>query len=181
MKKIRTSLLGLLLLIGLNNCVSNPEATQANYDRMNQQDLCMSYLYYDWMNIYQSYRAEAIRKRGIDCRPYVEMAAYKYNRDRAAWNSMYRAIDSLGTVGNTQSSSSSSTGKSLSTSITRVCYYDGMSGPSALTISAGSICPITHSHNISGMTKVCNYPYAMGGPKAMTWSTMKNCPLSYPY
>ena len=96
MKKIRLKLLGLFLLIGLSNCVSNPEATQASFDKMHKQDLCMDYLYYDWMNIYQSYRAEAIKKRNIDCRPYIEIAAYKYKRDRAAWDEMYRAVEALG-------------------------------------------------------------------------------------
>ncbi len=82
-------------------------------------------------------------------------------------------------TGNTGSTYSSS-GTSLSSGFTKVCYYDGMSGPSALTVFANSICPLSHSHNISGMTKVCNYPNAMGGPKAITISTMRNCPLNYP-
>ena len=177
MKKFHATLLGLFLLIGLNNCVSNPEATQASFDRKNKQDLCMDYLYYDWMNIYQSYRATAIKKRNIDCRPYVEMAAYKYNRDRAAWDTMYRAVDALGTVGSTQQTYSSGTS---STGFTKVCYYQSAMGNSALTISSLSICPISHTPNISGYTKVCNYPNAMGGAKALTIKQLSICPINYP-
>ena len=165
-------------MIGLNGCVSNPAETQARFDRMNQQDLCMDYLYYDWMNIYQQYRENSIIKRQIDCRPYVEMAAYKYQRDRAAWNAAYGALGVLSNPGG--STSYGSSGTSLSSGFTKVCYYDGMSGPSALTVLSTSICPLSHSHNISGMTKICNYPNAMGGPKAITISTMSMCPLNYP-
>ena len=178
MRKICKVLFGFFLLIGLNNCVSNPEATQARFDGKNVQDLCMDYLYYDWMNIYQSYRAEAIKKRGIDCRPYVEMAAYKYNRDRAAWDTMYRAVDALGAPKKTNQSTYSS--GTTSNGFTKVCYYNGMNGPSALTVSSLAICPLSHSHSVTGMTKVCNYPNGLGGPKAITISTMRNCPLTYP-
>ena len=178
MKNILSIIFGSFLMIGLNGCVSNPAETQARYDRMNQQDLCMDYLYYDWMNIYQQYRENSIIKRQIDCGPYVEMAAYKYQRDRAAWNAAYGALGVLSNPGG--STSYGSSGTSLSSGFTKVCYYDGMSGPSALTVLSTSICPLSHSHNVSGMTKICNYPNAMGGPKAITISTMSMCPLNYP-
>jgi len=178
MKKILGAVFGSLLLVGLNSCVSNPEATQAQYDNYSEQDLCMGYLYYDWMNIYQQYRANAIKKRGIDCRPYVEMAAYKYKRDRAAWDTMYRAVDSLGTSRRTTQSSSSTGTRSIG--FTKVCYYEGTGGQSALTVLSTSICPLSHSHNVAGFTKVCNYPNAMGGPKAITYPSLSICPMSYP-
>jgi len=120
----------------------------------------------------------AIKKRGIDCRPYVEMAAYKYNRDRAAWDTMYRAVDALGAPKKTNQSTYSS--GTTSNGFTKVCYYNGMNGPSALTVSSLAICPLSHSHSVTGMTKVCNYPNGLGGPKAITISTMRNCPLTYP-
>ena len=45
--------------------------------------------------------------------------------------------------------------------------------------SATSICPLTHSSNITGFTKVCNYPNAIGGPKAITVSSTAICPIKY--
>ncbi len=81
---------------------------------------------------------------------------------------------------NTNTTNTTSYGTSLSTGFTKVCYYDGVGGPSALTVSSTSICPLTHSHNISGFTKICHYPKAMGGPKALTVPSTSICPLSYP-
>ena len=72
-----------------------------------------------------------------------------------------------------------STGTSLSTGFTKVCYYDGIGGPSALTVSSTSICPLTYSNNISGFTKICHYPNEIGGPKALTVSSTSICPLTY--
>ena len=72
-----------------------------------------------------------------------------------------------------------STGTSLSTGFTKVCYYNGVGGQSAITVASTSICPITNSSNVSGFTKVCNYPNAMGGPKALTVSSTSICPIKY--
>ena len=181
MKSVVSILLSTFLLVGLNGCVSNPEATQAEFDQRSPQRLCMHYLTTDGLNIYRPYSKRAIIKRNIDCRPYAEMARIAYENERAMWNSLYGAVGALDTaLGTNQSSTYSSSGTSLSSGYTKVCRYDGMSGPSALTVLANSICPLSHSHNISGMTKICNYPNAMGGPKAITVSTMDSCPLNYP-
>ena len=180
MNKFYSAVFGIFLLLGLSNCISNPEATQADYDRGTPESLCMHYLTTDALNIYRPYSRRAIIKRNIDCTPYVAMARLSYERERAMWNDLYGLVDALGSTGTNQSTSYSSTGKSLSSGFTKVCSYHGIGGPSALTVPANSICPMSHSHNISGMTKVCNYPYAMGGPKAITVSTMRNCPLNYP-
>jgi len=91
---MRLSLI-ILIAILLNGCVSNPIETQAKFDKKSETDLCMDYLYYDWMNVYQKYRAEAIRKKQIDCRPYIEMAAIKYKKDKIALQNLYNAIDTL--------------------------------------------------------------------------------------
>ena len=73
-----------------------------------------------------------------------------------------------------------STGYSTSTGFTKVCYYNGVGGQSAITVPSTSICPLTHAHNVSGFTKICSYPNAMGGPKALTVSSTSICPLTYP-
>ena len=149
MKKLLGAIFGSLLLVVLNSCVSNPEATQAQFDKYSEKDLCMGYLYYDWMNIYQQYRANAINKRGIDCRPYVEMAAYKYKRDRAAWDAMYRAVDSLGTPrGSTQSSSSSSSSfkREEINGTTKICYYQTLNGVKAYNTTSTTLCPMSYPY-----------------------------------
>ena len=156
MSKIYTALLGLFLFVVLNACVSNPEATQAEYDRGTPESLCMHYLTTDALNIYRPYSKRAIIKRNIDCRPYVGMARLSYERERAMWNDLYGLLDALGSTGNNQSTSYSSSGNSLSSVFTKVCRYHGISGPSALTVPSTSICPYSHTHNISGMTKVCS-------------------------
>ena len=78
------------------------------------------------------------------------------------------------------SNTSTKSGTSLSTGFTKVCYYDGVGGPSALTVRSTSICPLTYSHNVSGFTKICHYPKAMGGPKALTVPSTSICPINYP-
>lgn len=65
------------------------------------------------------------------------------------------------------------------TGITKVCYYDGIGGPSALTVPSSSICPLNHK-KMSGFTKICEYPNSIGGPKALTVPSTSICPVSYP-
>ncbi|MDA9654372.1 hypothetical protein N9T13_02060 [Candidatus Pelagibacter sp.] len=38
---------------------------------------------------------------------------------------------------------------------------------------------ILNYSNITGFTKVCNYPNAIGGPKAITVSSTSICPIKY--
>ena len=148
MKIILAAVFGSLLLVGLNSCVSNPEETQASFDRESDMDLCVGYMYYDWMNIYQQYRARAIQKRNIDCRPYVEIAARKYNMDRAAWNSLYEAVDSLNTSGaTTQSSSNNQKGflqGETKDRFIKICYYRGVRGTYTLNIKVTELCPLMY-------------------------------------
>ena len=177
MRTIISIVCGSFLLALLNGCVMSREEAAAYYGGFSDQELCMSYLTADPINIYQSDRRAEINKRRLDCSPWSEMARLKYQQERAAWDAAYGIVGALGNSGG--STSYSSSGTSLSSGFTKVCYYDGMSGPSALTVLSTSICPLSHSHNISGMTKVCNYPNAMGGPKAITVSTMHGCPLNY--
>ena len=89
------------------------------------------------------------------------------------------ALISLGQALSTPTPTTS-TGYSTSTGFTKVCYYNGVGGRSAITVPSTSICPLTYSHNISGFTKVCHYPNAFGGPKALTVKSPSICPLTYP-
>jgi len=72
MKKI----LGLLIVcLMLSNCAPSEKSineTRIKYNRQSPYELCMNYLSLPDWNQWQTYRAEAIEKRGIDCSPWYE-------------------------------------------------------------------------------------------------------------
>ena len=95
------------------------------------------------------------------------------------WQDISRGLNDLNNAlygGNNTSSSYSN--NSANTGFTKVCYYNGIGGQSALTVSSVSICPLTHTPRISGFTKVCTYN-TIGGRKALTVSSTSICPLTY--
>ena len=142
------------------------------YDAMPATKLCMDYYSYPDYNIWQSDRAASIRRRGLDCTPYMAEGLAKRRRDEA--------LISLGQALSTPTPTpGTSTGFSTATGLTKVCYYNGPSGQTAITVPRVSICPITHSHNIAGLTKVCTYNTATG-QKALTVSRVSICPIVYP-
>ena len=157
-----------IIFFGLNGCMTAQEAAM-KYDAMPASKLCYDYYNVPEYNIWQSDRAASIRRRGLDCSPYMAKAI----RDK-------RITEGLLTLGQALSTPTPTPSTSTSMGFTKVCYYDGAGGPAALTVRATSICPITYSHNISGFTKICHYPNAMGGPKAITVKSHSICPLRYP-
>mgnify|MGYP001485014516 CR=1 FL=1 len=95
------------------------------------------------------------------------------------WQDLSRGLNDINNaLYGTNNTSSSYSNNSTNTGFTKVCYYNGVGGQSAITVPSTSICPLTHTHNISGFTKICSYPNAMGGPKALTVSSTSICPLS---
>ena len=95
------------------------------------------------------------------------------------WQDISRGLNDLNNAlygGNNTSSSYSN--NSANTGFTKVCYYNGIGGQSALTVSSVSICPLTHTPRISGFTKVCTYN-TIGGQKALTVPSVSICPLTY--
>ena len=111
--------------------------------------------------------------RGIDCSKYAAQAQAKIQSDQALMNALVILNQSLNTP-----TTSNSYGNSLSTGFTKVCYYNGPGGQSALTVPSVSICPLTHTPSISGFTKVCTYN-TIGGQKALTVPSVSICPLTY--
>ena len=158
-------------LINLNACLSTQEAA-AQYDSWSEELLCTSYYANESYNWYQPDRLASIQRRGLDCSPYAAAGLRKRNT--------LRALEAGANALSQPSNTSTKSGTSLSTGFTKVCYYDGVGGPSALTVRSTSICPLTYSHNISGFTKICHYPKAMGGAKALTVPSTSICPISYP-
>ncbi len=175
MKRFLTLAFSVFALVNLSGCMTAEEA-RAKYNAMPASKLCIDYMTYPNYNIWQEDRASAIARRGIDCSPYARQAQAKIQSDQAFTNALIMLNQSL----NTNTTNTNTYGTSLSTGFSKVCYYDGVGGPSALTVSSTSICPLTYSNNISGFTKICHYPNAMGGPKALTVSSTSICPLSYP-
>ena len=173
MKKTFTLAFLVFAFINLSGCMTAQEAAQY-YDSMSEKELCTSYFSNENYNIYQPDRLASIQRRGLNCNPYMAEGLRKKNALRALEAGLSAASTSLG------NQQSTSTTTSLSTGFTKVCYYDGVGGPAALTVSSTSICPLTYSHNISGFTKICHYPNSMGGPKALTVPSTSICPLSYP-
>ena len=170
MRRFLKLIIGLAILINLNACMTAEEAL-TKYNNMPEKDLCVDYFKFPDYNYWQGDRRAAILRRGIDCTPYMAEGLRKKNASRA-----FEAALGAAAAG---SQTTTSTGTSLSTGFTKVCYYNGVGGRSALTVSATSICPLTHSSNITGFTKVCNYPNAIGGPKAITVSSTAICPIKY--
>ena len=170
MKILTKILFSAFILLSMNGCMTAQEAAM-KYDAMPASKLCFAYYSLPDYNIWQSDRAASIRRRGLDCSPYMAEGLAKRRSTEA--------LISLGQALSTPTPTTS-TGYSTSTGFTKVCYYNGVGGQSAITVSSTSICPLTHSHNISGFTKICHYPNAMGGPKALTVNSTSICPLTYP-
>ena len=156
------------ILLSLNGCMTAEEAA-IKFDSQPASRICYDYYGTPDYNIWKSDRAASIRRRGIDCSPYIAKA----QRD-------LRITQGLIGLGQALSTPTTTTSTSTNMGFTKVCYYDGVGGPAALTVKSTSICPITYSHNISGFTKICHYPNAMGGPKAITVKSPSICPLRYP-
>ena len=174
MRTLSKAFLLLISIITLTSCMTADEA-RIKFNNEPEQRLCMDYLTLPTYNIWYESRRTAIINRGIDCSKYAAQAQAKIQSDQALMNALVILNQSLNTP-----TTSNSYGNSLSTGFTKVCYYDGVGGPSALTVSSTTICPLTYSHNISGFTKICHYPNEIGGPKAITVPSLSICPLSYP-
>ena len=76
----------LILYIMLSSCAPSEKSineTRIKYNRQSPYELCMNYLSLPDWNQWQSYRAEAIEQRGIDCSPWYEegYALKQKNRD----------------------------------------------------------------------------------------------------
>ena len=170
MKKFFRLALLILALINLNACMTTQEAA-VHFDKQTPKELCTDFMSLPDYNIWYEDRKASIIRRNIDCSPY---AADAHRRAK-----LLNALEA-GAYALSQPTSTTSTGYSTSTGFTKVCYYDGIGGPSALTISSTGICPLSYSHNITGFTKICHYPNEMGGPKALTISSTGICPISYP-
>ena len=175
MRKFFILTFSIFALIHLSGCMTSQEA-RAKFNTQSKERLCMDYLTLPTYNIYYEDRRAVIINKGIDCSPYAAQAQAKLQSDQALMNALVILNQSM----NTNTTNTTSYGTSLSTGFTKVCYYDGVGGPSALTVSSISICPLSYSHNISGFTKICHYPNAIGGPKALTVSSVSICPLNYP-
>jgi hypothetical protein len=158
----------IIIFLALNGCMTAQEAAM-KFDSQPASKICYDYYGTPDYNIWKSDRAASIRRRGIDCSPYIAKA----QRD-------LRITQGLIGLGQALSTPTTTTSTSTNMGFTKVCYYDGVGGPAALTVRSTSICPITYSHNISGFTKICHYPNAMGGPKAITVKSPSICPLRYP-
>ena len=171
LKKFSKLIITFIALINLSACMTTQEAAVL-YDGMSEKELCTSYFSNEDYNYWQPDRLASIKRRGLNCNPYMAEGLRKKNASRA-----FEAA--LGAAAAGSQTTTSTTGTSLSTGFTKVCYYDGVGGQSAITVASTSICPVTNSSNVSGFTKVCNYPNAMGGPKALTVSSTSICPVKY--
>tara|TARA_B100000965_G_scaffold386055_1_gene387908 strand:- start:70 stop:450 length:381 start_codon:yes stop_codon:yes gene_type:complete len=95
------------------------------------------------------------------------------------WQDLSRGLNDINNaLYGTNNTSSSYSNNSTNTGFTKVCYYNGPGGQSALTVPSVSICPLTHTPSISGFTKVCTYN-TIGGQKALTVPSVSICPLTY--
>ena len=123
------------------------EEAAAYYGGFSDQELCMSYLTADPINIYQSDRRAEINKRRLDCSPWASMARLKYEQERATWDAAYGAVDSLKkSSGTTQSSSygkmtchkrGEETGGA-----NKQCFYNCVGNLVVQTIGRMELCPI---------------------------------------
>lgn len=171
LNKIIRILFLFIVLIILQSCMTPQEAARY-YDSQSPREICTSYYALPDYNINQGYREDSIYKRGIDCSPYIAEGLRKKR--------LNQALIDLGTT-MSQPTTTSTTNLSNTMGLTKICYYNGPSGPSALTVRSTSICPITHTHNVVGLTKVCTYSNEIGGPKALTVKSPSICPIRYPY
>ena len=170
-------LLGIVVLgLLLSGCV--PITEQGFINQFNSQSpskLCTDYYRFNPQNWEGRQRKAAMTRRGIDCSSWRSAGLAKKQRD----NKWIAIGDAGKAMSNTIDNALSNTGSSTYSGFTKVCYYNGVGGQSAITVASTSICPVTNSSNVSGFTKVCNYPNAMGGPKALTVSSTSICPVKY--
>lgn len=96
-----------LLILGvlLTSCMTAEEA-RIKYDNQSEMQLCVDYMSLPDINIWQSDRAAAIQRRGIDCSPYIEMARLKSQRDDAFQQTL-QDLSTLNSNQNTFNSNSS--------------------------------------------------------------------------
>ena len=156
-------------LLTLSGCMTAQEI-QSKYDNQPASKICYDYFNLPEYNIWQGDRAASIRRRGIDCTPYMADAL----RNRRITEGLLSLGQSL-----SQPKSYSTTGTNLKTGFTKVCRYNGPAGPAAMTVSSTTICPPTMNINIAGPTKVCYYE-EIGGEKAITVKSTSICPISFP-
>jgi hypothetical protein len=158
-----------IIFLSLNGCMSAQEI-QANFDSKPASKICYDYYNYPDYNIWQGDRLASIKRRGLDCTPYMAEAI----RNK-------RITEGLLSVGQalSQPQTTTTTGFSTSTGLTKVCYYDGPTGQSAITVGRATVCPITNTTNVSGLTKVCTYNTPTG-QKAVTIGRAMVCPVRYP-
>ena len=64
--------------------MSREESTQY-FGNFTDQEICVSYMTADSLNVYQEDRKREIQKRQVDCRPYIPMAQLELARDAAAY------------------------------------------------------------------------------------------------
>ena len=165
-------LLGIIVLgLLLQGCATTEEIA-AEYDNMSEERLCIFRYKFPDYNYWMPHVKSAIKRRNIDCSPY----AAEGKRQGRVLNVLEAGTSAAAsTLGNQQNTS---TGTTLSNGFTKVCYYSGVGGRSAITVSATAMCPQSHSHNITGQTKVCLYD-GDSGQKALTVSSGSMCPARY--
>jgi hypothetical protein len=133
----------------LNSCMTAEQA-RIHYDNMSPMQLCMDYLTLPDLNIHQSDRAAAISRRGIDCRPYLNMAQQKSARDDAFMQALEQ-IQRMNTPNSYYSPyRGSNTGmtyfysSSYVSGMNRICIYKLGSQVKTLTVGAAQLCPMSY-------------------------------------
>jgi hypothetical protein len=169
MKLVIKYFLYIFVLLGLTGCMTAQEI-QSKYDNQAPSKICYDYFNLPDYNIWQGDREASIRRRGIDCTPFMAEAL----RNKR----ITEGLLSLGTE-LSKPKTYNTTATNLKTGFTKVCRYNGPGGPAAMTVPSASICPISMNINISGPTKVCYYD-EMGGKKAITVKSTSICPISFP-
>ena len=112
------------------------------------------------------------------CLTFLNSCADMTARD---WQNLSDGLNQLncGLYGVGCGTASRSSASSATSGFTKVCYYNGVGGQSARTVSSTTICPLTNSSGMSGFTKVCTYN-TIGGQKAITVNSVSLCPIVYP-
>ena len=106
----------ILLAALLSSCMTAEEA-RMKYDNQPEMQLCVDYMSLPDINIWQSDRAAAIQRRGIDCSPYIDMARLKSQRDDA----FQQTLQDLSTLNSNQNTfNSNSTGFTTNQRCTRI-------------------------------------------------------------
>ena len=145
---MRTFVLVLFLCPLLASCYTTEEIASHSNAR-----LCSDYLSTNSMNVNYSKREIEIRKRGVDCSQYADLAQLKLmKRQQNARNS--QALIDLGNSLMNSGTTSTPTygGKASGTAFLRdsytqgfnkVCIYDRMGSVYTTTIGSTELCPLT--------------------------------------